>query len=52
LKEVTVQKKMSAKTRDSRDEQAEEQAAKEWADEQAAFVGSIWANRYPGGRDW
>jgi hypothetical protein len=43
---------MAAKVPESRDEQEESQAAKEWADEQAAFVGSIWANRYPTGRDW
>lgn len=47
-----MQKKLAAKMAESRDEQEEEQAAREWADEQAAFVGGIWANRYPGGRDW
>jgi hypothetical protein len=47
-----VQKRLAAKMPESRDEQEEEQAAREWADEQAAFVGGIWANRYPGGRDW
>jgi hypothetical protein len=52
LKEVTVQKMMAAKVPESCDEQEEEQAAREWADEQAAFVGGIWANRHPAGRDW
>ena len=52
LSVVTVQKKMAAKMPESRNEQEEEQAAREWADEQAAFVGGIWASRYPGGRDW
>ena len=29
-----------------------EQAAREWADAQAANIGAIWKARYPGGRDW
>ena len=47
-----MQKQMTENVPESRDEQEEEQRAREWADEQAAFVGTIWANRYPGGRDW
>jgi len=52
LREHEVQKQMTENVPEARDEQEEEQRAREWADEQAAFVGTIWANRYPGGRDW
>jgi hypothetical protein len=52
LREDEVQIQMTEKAPQSRDEQEEEQRAREWADEQAAFAGTIWANRYPGGRDW
>jgi hypothetical protein len=44
-----VHKQVTEKVPESRDQQEEEQGAREWADEQAAFVGAIWANRYPGG---
>ena len=47
-----MQKPMTEKVPESRDDQEEEPGAREWADEQAAFAGAIWANRYPGGRDW
>lgn len=30
----------------------DEEAAREWADEEAAKIGYIWARRYPAGRDW
>lgn len=30
----------------------DEQAAREWADAQAEWIGRIWQRRYPGGRDW
>jgi hypothetical protein len=30
----------------------EQQAAREWADEQAERIGQIWLRRFPGGRDW
>jgi hypothetical protein len=30
----------------------EQQAAREWADEEAEKIGSIWLRRYPSGRDW
>lgn len=33
-------------------ESEEGQQAGEWADEQAAFIGRIWARRFKGGRDW
>lgn len=35
-----------------RSDQDEEQAAREWADEQAEKIGRIWLTRYPRGRDW
>lgn len=28
------------------------QTPQEWADETAAWAGSIWADRYPTGKDW
>lgn len=33
-------------------DQDEEAAAREWADQEAAKIGYIWARRYPDGRDW
>lgn len=30
----------------------EQQAAREWADQEAERIGYIWQRRYPGGRDW
>jgi hypothetical protein len=29
-----------------------EQTPQQWADEEAAKVGRIWAARWPGGKDW
>jgi hypothetical protein len=37
---------------ESRAELDEQQAAREWADEQAERIGRIWLRRFPGGRDW
>jgi hypothetical protein len=37
---------------ESRVDQDEQQAAREWADEQAERIGRIWLRRFPGGRDW
>jgi hypothetical protein len=37
---------------ESRCDEDEEHAAREWADEEAAKIGYIWARRYPAGRDW
>jgi hypothetical protein len=37
---------------ESRVDLDEQQAAREWADEQAERIGSIWLRRFPGGRDW
>ena len=33
-------------------DQDEQHAAREWADEQAAWIGGIWARRFPQGQDW
>jgi hypothetical protein len=30
----------------------EQQAAREWADEQAERIGNIWLRRFPSGKDW
>lgn len=30
----------------------EQQAAREWADQEAERIGYIWKRRYPRGRDW
>jgi hypothetical protein len=37
---------------ESRADLDEQQAAREWADEQAERIGRMWLRRYPGGRDW
>jgi len=39
-------------TPESRVDADEQQAAREWADEQAERIGQIWLHRFPGGRDW
>jgi len=37
---------------ESRVDRDEQQAAREWADEQAELIGQIWLRRFPRGRDW
>jgi hypothetical protein len=37
---------------ESRVDPDEQQAAREWADEQAERIGRIWLRRFPAGRDW
>jgi hypothetical protein len=37
---------------DTQPDDDEEEAAREWADMEAAKIGYIWARRWPGGRDW
>lgn len=32
--------------------EGDSEAALEWLDAEAAKVGKIWADRWPGGRDW
>jgi hypothetical protein len=47
-----MQDQVAQKAMRRRDDKDEEQAAKDWADKQAAFIGGIWLRRYPQGRDW
>jgi hypothetical protein len=42
-----VQDRVAQKAMRPHDAKDEEQAAKEWADEQAAFIGGVWLRRYP-----
>jgi hypothetical protein len=47
-----MQDQVARKAMRPHDDKDEEQAAREWADEQAAFIGGVWLRRYPQGRDW
>jgi hypothetical protein len=47
-----MQANASQRAPESHHDQDDEDAAREWADEEAAKIGSIWAKRYPDGRDW
>jgi hypothetical protein len=47
-----MQERGSQAAPESRVDLDEQQAAREWADEQAERIGRIWLRRFPGGRDW
>ena len=42
-----MQDQVAQKAMQLDDAKDEGQAAKEWADEQAAFIGGVWLRRYP-----
>src|SRR5580704_6888657 len=49
---VTMQERGPQPMAESRVDRDEQQAAREWADEQAERIGQIWLRRFPRGRDW